>query len=171
MPIYMHIPGVNGDVTSKNHNNWIEIKSVTFHTKRNLNTQPGRIADREGSRPSVSEIEITKIMDKTSPLLFSESVTGNAKSQVEIHMCTTNDTITPFQALTLSNVVVSGYTMHPTTQDFVADKNTVDRSTYPTETIRLNFTKIETKFTPFDAKHKPQSPIPAGYDLETAAAA
>ena len=35
----------------------------------------------------------------------------------------------------------------------------------PIETIRLNFTKIEVKYTPYDDAHKPMSPMIASYDL------
>jgi len=39
---------------------------------------------------------------------------------------------------------------------------------YPIEKISLSLDKLEMKYTPFDEQHKPQSPIPAGYDLRQA---
>lgn len=162
MATYMKISGIDGDVTAKGHENWIHVDSLEFSTKRTLNTQPGRIADREGARPALSEITITKQMDKSSPLLFSESCVGKAKDEVKINLCTTGSEITPFMEYTLSNVIVSRYQIDSTSSG--------EASSHPREHISLSYDKVEMKFTPFDENNKPQSPIPAGYDLKQAAA-
>ena len=169
MSIYMQIQGIDGNVSAKGHQNWIELESAGFNTKRNLSTQPGNISNREGSRPIVSEVTITKRMDKTSPLLFNESVVGTAKPQVLIDLTTTGDSLTPYMQYTLSNVIVSGYTVNTDPATVDANGNVVKKD-YPTESVTLNFDKIEMKFTPFDQNHKPQSPIPSGYDLSQATA-
>jgi type VI secretion system secreted protein Hcp len=38
----------------------------------------------------------------------------------------------------------------------------------PSESISMNFTKIEYKYTPFDDQHKAGTPVPVTYDLATA---
>ena len=43
----------------------------------------------------------------------------------------------------------------------------VPRVMRPVEQINFNFTKIEVKYIPYDANHKPQSPVVASYDLAT----
>lgn len=163
MPSYMNIQNIEGDVTAKGHENWIEIKAIQFNTERQLNTQPGRIRDREGNRPYISEFIILKDMDNTSPLIFAESCVGKAKPQIKIHLCTTGDEITPYMEYVLSNVIISAYSIDSSDQN---DSN----SHYPNEIIRLNFDKVEMKYTPFDENHTPQTPIPAGYDLKQATA-
>jgi len=167
MAIYMKIKGIDGDVTAQGHENWIALKSLDFDVKRIISTDPGRIADREGTRPSLSEINLTKKTDKSSPLLFSEACVGKAKSEVKIHICQTGNSLSPYLELTLNNVIVSSYYFD------CNEFNTDDKkhSNYPVETVTLSYDKIEVRYTPYDSKNQAQSPIPAGYDLKQAVAA
>jgi len=167
MTTYMKIDGITGDVTAKGHENWIALQSMNFNVKRTLSATPGRLADREGTRPAISEITLMKRMDKTSPHLFIESCTGKAKN-VQIDICQSNNNeLTPYASFTLRNAIISGYdidTASVTQQSLQPDENH-----YPAETITLSFDQIEMKYTPFDEQNNPQSPIPAGYDLKQAA--
>ncbi len=95
MAVYMQIQGIDGDVTSKGHQKWIQLDSVEFNVKRTLSQEPGRMVDREGTRPAVSEISVQKTMDKTSPIIFTEACVGKAKGEIKIHLCTTSDSLTP----------------------------------------------------------------------------
>ncbi len=158
MTIYMRIKGIEGDVTAKNHEKWIQLDSLSFHVKRGISVQPGRSVDKEGSKPALSELTLSKVLDQTSPLLFSESCIGKAKDSVVIHLCTTSDTLSTYMEYTLSHVIVSGYSL-----------NHRDESS-PIETLNLSFDKIEMKYTPYGRDHQPKSPVPAGYDLTQACA-
>jgi type VI secretion system secreted protein Hcp len=158
----MKINDIEGNVSAKNYEKWIELNSIQWEIKRNINTKPGKVADRESSRPAVSEFTISKNMDKTTPALFTEACVGKAKNQVEIHLCQTGDNISPYMQYTLNNVIISNY--------FISYEETIEHANviYPQEIITLNFDKIEMKYIPYDEQHKAQSPIPAGYDLNTA---
>lgn len=166
MSIYMQIQGIDGNVTAEGLQNFIELESIDFSVKRRMHTQPGSIYDREGSRPTLSEITVKKRSDKTTPLLFGEATVGVAKSQVIIKFVNTGSALSEYMQLTLSNVLVSGFELY--------DEKSFDETAFlkqkPIETITLNFDKIEVKYTPYDEKHKAGSPIPAGYDLKTAKA-
>ena len=157
MATYMQIDGIPGDVTAKGHENWISISEIHFGTRRNLSTDPGRIADREGTRPNISEITINKKVDQSSPLLFSESCVGKAKPTVKLDVCQTGSALSPYLQYTLNNAIVSGYQVSTGGE-------------YPMESVCITFDKIEMKYTPYDEQNQPKSPIPAGYDLKTAAA-
>lgn len=165
MTIYMKIDSIDGDVTAKGYEKWIELSSIHFGVQRNINTKPGKVINRESTRPAIKEFAITKHMDKTSPLLFTESCVGKAKSQVEIHICHTGDDISPYMQYTLNNVLISDYFVEYKENEDNQEQSTND---HPQENITLNFDKIEMKFTPYDEQHNAQSPIPAGYDLNTA---
>lgn len=167
MAIYMQIQGINGNVTTKGYENWIELESFDFNVQRKLNTQPGRVSNREGSKPSVSEVEVNKRLDKSSSLLFGEATVGTAKPTVNIHFVTSGASPQPYLEYTLSNVIVSGHAVGHTRA--LANDGT-EQETYPLEKVNLNFDKIEMKVIPFDKDHKAQSPIPAGYDLNQAVA-
>ena len=160
MAIYMKIDGIDGHVTAKGYEKWIEVDSLNFGVSRNISTVPGNVTDRESTKPKVSEIIVSKQMCKASPNLFSEACVGKSKPNVKIHVCQTGgDSVSPYMEYTLSNVLLSNYQV-----------NGIERAEKvpPTENVNLNFDKIEMKYTPYDDKHNPQSPIPAGYDLSTA---
>ncbi len=159
MTIYMKINNIDGSVTAQGHEKWIEISSLRFNVSRNITTKSGSVSDRESTKPSISEIEIVKNMDKTSPHLFSDACVGKAKS-INIDVCRTGEKISAYIQYTLSNVIFSGYSAEIVTNQ--------EGSLSPTEKLKLNFDKIEMKFIPYDEKHNPGSPIPAGYDLISA---
>lgn len=168
---YMKITDISGDVTAKGHESWIALESLLFQSKRIIHTDPGRIADREGTRPTLSEITAIKKMDKSSPLLFSESCVGKAKPEIQIHLCQTASQLNPYVQITLNNVIVSGY--HLDTGYFDQSMQDIQQRkiNYPLETITLNFDKIEVKYIPYNEKNEAQSPIPAAYDLKEATSA
>ena len=171
--IYIKIPGITGDVTEGSHKQWIKLTKLNFSANRKLSAEPGHIANRESSRPSLSELALSKPMDSASSLLFGEACTGKSKSQVIIDCCKTGvKGLVTIAQFTLENVIVSGYQLDTdvliNSQDIEGNINTY---TGALEHIRLSFDKIEMKTIPYDAAGKQQTPIAYAYDLKTAAAA
>jgi type VI secretion system secreted protein Hcp len=172
MSIYLQVSEFEGGVTAEGLEKAIELHSFAFNVKRKMYTQPGAIYDREGSRPAISEITITKRVDRTTPLFFGEATVGLAKPKMIIKFVNTGSVLSEYLTITLYNVLVSGYSitdqgtlLHASPENVLA--SAVEK---PIETITLNFDKIEIKYTPYDEKHKAGSPIPAGYDLKGAKA-
>lgn len=152
MPIYMKIEGIDGDVTAEGHDKWIEVLSFHWVVSRNIGTPTGRAAERETAAPSISDVVVTKYMDKSSPHLFTEACVGKGK-KVEIHLCkTAADKLETYMEYTLTNALVSNYRVETSGER-------------PIESVGLNFTKVETKYIPWKPDHTADSPIPAGYDL------
>ena len=169
--MYLYVPGIEGNITVKGHEKWIQIQSLDFAASRSLNTQPGNASNREGSRPTLSEMVITKVMDSTSPLLFKESVVGTAKSAIKIELTTAVDNLSTYMQYTLSNAIISGYkvSQHPSHEKEQEGEHN-KKTQYPIEEISINFDKLEKRFTAYDANNQPQSPISTGYDLAQATA-
>lgn len=156
MAVYMQIDGIQGDVTTDGYKNWIEIETLNWGVSRDI---AAKKVDREASRPVITELTITKLMDKASPYIFSAACVDKAKKIVKIHFCQTGDKISPYMEITLSNALISNYTMQAISK---AGK------TEASEVVAVNFDKIEMKYTPYDEKHNPQAPIPVAYDLAAA---
>jgi len=159
MAIYMQVKGIDGNVTAKGHEKWIEIYDFSFSVDRAISTQPGNTADREAGDPDISEIEIKKLLDSTTPKLFGEATVGKSIEQVKIDFVKTGDSLTTYMEYTLTDVMFSTYSV------------SADGGNMPVENLSLNFAKIEMKFTPSDVKDAAQSAQSAGYDLTQAAAA
>ena len=154
MAVYLHYDGIDGEATHEDHKKWIDIGSVQFGIGRGISTPVGSAANREASQPSVSEIVVTKSMDSASPKLFTESATGSAGKTVKIDLVSTGSPGVTYAQYTLTNTLISGYSV----------SSGGDR---PSESISLNFTKIEYKLTPTDANNKEGTPVTVSYDLST----
>jgi type VI secretion system secreted protein Hcp len=156
MAIYMDYQGIKGSSTATGYSNLIVLNSFEFGVSRNITTTHGTAAAREASAPQLSQINVTKTMDKASPKLFAESVGGGLQNTVQIHFTTTTgNKVTEFLVYKLTNVGLSSYSVG------------VGADGMPVESLALNFAKIEMNFTGMgpDASG---SPAAVGYDLTLA---
>ncbi|TWF50071.1 Hcp family type VI secretion system effector [Neorhizobium alkalisoli] len=158
MPIYLQIDGIQGDATHEQHKKWMDIEAIHWNVARNMNTSAGSAANREASEPTISEVILTKVSDSSSTKLFQEACSGRTGKRTTIHLVTTGNPGDTYIEYNLTNTLIASYSI---------DSNG-DR---PIETIKLNFTKLEVKYTPFDENQAPQSPMIASYDLATTKAA
>lgn len=155
MPIYMQYDGVKGDVTAEGHEDWIELNSFQWGVGRGISSPTGASADRESSAPSVSEITVSKSSDVASAPLLNEALQGEGKT-VKIDFCKTDKGVLEvYMTYTLTNTMISGYSI----------SSGGDRAS---ESLSLNFTKVEYKLVGMKAAGEAASPYPVGYDLATA---
>ena len=153
MAIYMKYGSIAGPVTTDGFKDWIECNSFQWGVGRSLGTGARGSLSREHSEPTISEITVTKATDKASPKLFQEALYGKLDTKVTIKFTTTvKDKVETFLAYELENTGPSHYSLG-------------SGGDMPTETLSLNFTKIQMKFTPMEAGLS-GSPEQAGYDLE-----
>ena len=157
MPIYMKYDNlaVKGDVTEESHKDWVELNSFQWGVGRGISSPTGASADRESSAPSVSEITCTKDQDKATVKLLDAALQGEGKDVVIEFTKTDKGNLETYITFTLSNTMISGYSM----------SSGGDR---PSESLSLNFTKIEMKVVPLGAAGGTESPETVGYDIATA---
>jgi len=155
--MYMKIDGINGNVTAKGYENWISIESMHFGVNRSIHTPVGSNRNRESGIPSISALEITKLIDQSSTNILQQILKGTAIPTVQIDLCTTQSTHQPYLQYKLSNVLISNrHIYHEQGQH------------RPLEVLKLHFTHVEERFTPYSTQHRPQSPIISGYDIQKA---
>jgi len=160
MPIFLNYDGIPGDVTTTGHEKWIEITSWQFGVSRSMTTSSASSADREGSTPNVSEIIVTKVCDGASTNLLRAALgfgPGGEGKTVKIDFCKT-DVSNPeaYLQFELDNCLISGWTA----------SSGGDR---PTESVSLNFTKIQMNNIGMGAANATGQPDRATYDLSTQA--
>ena len=158
MPIYLQIDGIQGDATHETHTQWMDIDAIHWDVSRNMNTTAGSTANREASEPTISEMVLTKVSDSSSTKLFQEACSGKTGKLATIHLVTTGSPGDTYIEYKLTNTLIANYSV-----DTSGDR--------PTETVRLNFTKMEVKYIPYDEMNNPKSPMIASYDLTTTRAA
>lgn len=159
MAIYMNFNNKTpaGNVTAKGYESWIELESFNFGVGRAITMEAGAMSNRESTRPSLSEVTITKPLDAASGLLFKSSVTGDAGVPVEIHVVQTGaDSVEKFAVYKLEDVIISSYSTN------------ASAGGPPHESISLSFAKIEAELSHADKTNKNPKNMKVGYDLTTA---
>ncbi len=158
MPIYMKYGTVKGDVTADGHkgsDGWVEVNSFQWGVGRGISSPTGGSADRESSAPSVSEITVTKPMDVSSAPFLNEALQGEGVD-CQFDFCKTDKGVLEVYATyMLTNTMISGY-------------STSSGGDRPSESLSLNFTKVEFKLIGMKATNEADSPYPVTYDIALA---
>jgi type VI secretion system Hcp family effector len=155
MAIYMKIPHVTGNVTSKNHHGWVEITVFYFDVKRQINFTPNTQNNRTTGATRCSSLELLKPRDASSNVIMEAIAQAKSIPKIDIHCCTTGETIEPYEKYELSNVL------------FHSQKNRDNKHGGPSERVLLHYTNITRTYISRDANNQPQSPKTSGFDLET----
>lgn len=137
MALFMKFGDIKGSATEEHHKEWISINSFQFGVGRGISSPTGASADREASLPSVSEIVVTKEQDASSGPLFNQALGLADSVDVTIDFISTGKEDTPYLQYLLTDVLISGFS-----QSSGGDR--------PSESLSLNFTKIEMKIAGSD---------------------
>jgi len=157
MAIYLNWSSgaIKGDATQGKHTDWISINSFQWGVGRGISTPTGSSQNREASEPSVSEVVVTKDLDSASLLLLQEATTGKDGVLVEVDFCTTDNEGSPYLVVKLENTLISGF-------------STSSGGDRPSESLTLNFTKIDVQETGGNLKNGAGNPVKVSYDIAKA---
>ena len=158
MAIYMKYGHIDGGVYTKGYEKWIELRSFHMGVARTIGTAARGLESREASEPQITEITVTKLLDRASPDLYMEAVAGDLSATVKFSFTTTSHGkdgggVRPYLEYEFHNCGLSGYALSSGEEG------------HPTETLSMNFTRIRKKYIPLDAKLG-GSPRSVGYDLD-----
>ena len=147
---YLKIDSIPGEVTQVGREGWIKLSTASWGTIRSISSAGGG-GIRETSAPTLSEVTVTKQIDKASSRLFLAAVVGTA-STTPIRIELVDDaTGYIYYRLTLEGVLISSQNCNAVTGTNKAE-----------ETISMNFTKI--KCESFDSRGAVVHA--AGYDVK-----
>ncbi len=158
MPIYLKYGKVDGAVTNKSYQKWIEVDSFTWGVSVAVQTTSGNTTNRQGSgKVTPADFVITKSLDDASIQLKKDCVQGVVTDPVEIAVVAMagEDLADEYEHYTFSNVLVSSFS------------TSGGGDGKPHEQFSFNFTKFQNKQQIRDAKNVARQII-AGYDFETA---
>lgn len=157
MAIYIEYEGIKGNVTAEGYKDHISASSIQFGVGRGISMEPGKLSNREATKPTISEITLTKTADTSATAFFKEAVTGAAGKKVTIKFVQTgSDKVVEFMTYTLEDCLVSGYSISS------------DSESDPVESISLSFAKVMVNYNDFDKSNKSANPQRVGYDLAAA---
>ena len=156
MAIYLKYDKIKGNVTAEGFKEWIELGSFQFGVGRGIGSPHGSEGVRESSQPSLSEVSITKSLDKASNDLLAAALHGKPV-KAEIVFTRTKSGgggVEEFLRYELTNTMTSGYSI----------SSGGDR---PSESLSLNFTKVMVKNSVAKVDNAGE-PVSMTYDLSTA---
>jgi|SRR6516162_1483268 type VI secretion system secreted protein Hcp len=150
MAIYMKYGSIKGPVTTDGFKDWIELNSFQWGAGRAIGSATGHSNSREHSSPSFSEVTVRKRTDLSSPELFLEAVAGKLDNKVTLKFTTTTKgKVETFLTYELTDCGLSGCAL-------------TSEGDMPTESLRLNYTKITETFADPATGGSPKT---VGYDL------
>ena len=155
MAIYMQYKGIDGDATQSGFTDWIKVESFQFGVGRGITTQTGAAANREAHEPSVSEITVTKLLDKASGPLLQNVCTEKKGQDCKIAFVTTGDPGEKYLEYTLTNTLISGLSVSSSGER-------------PIESVALNFTKLEIEAKMLNSDNTAAGPFKFAYDIAQA---
>ncbi len=113
---YLLVPDVAGESQRSDHEDEIDVHAISWGISQGAAAQMGR--GRSKARASVSTLTVSKYYDASSPYLalacmqgksFDEIVLSVRKDSGEAHL--------DYLVITMTNVIVSDYTILPTPED------------------------------------------------------
>ena len=154
MAIYLHYEGIEGQATHQEHSKWIDIGSVQWGIGRGI--LDSHRVDRQSRSERAKHQRDHHHKDDGQFLAQDLHGIGDGRKgkTVKIHFVSTGSPGETYVEYTLTNTLISGYSI----------SSGGDR---PTESLSLNFTKIEYKLTPAGTANDDLTPVIVSYDLST----
>lgn len=160
MSIYLKFGDVKGNVTADGYKDQIAVMSVHFGVSRNVSMEAGNLSNRESTKPSMSEITITKLADNSVTAIFKEALTGSKGQDAKLSFVRTGtDKVEEYMTYELKNCIVSSYSISAQGEE------------EPVENISLSFSEILVSYKDHDASNKSGNPQRVSYNLKDAKAA
>ncbi|HET6264348.1 MAG TPA: type VI secretion system tube protein Hcp [Usitatibacter sp.] len=148
--MFLKLDGIQGEATAKGHEKEIEVFSFSWGMARTVQVMGARGAN--AGRPCVSEMNLMKRMDKTTPLLMANVMSGMVIPKGKLTLRKAGGDIPlDFMVIELTSVLVSS----------VQESGSSGGDDTPMESISVHFTSAKATYTPQGPDGKPGSPVPA----------
>jgi type VI secretion system secreted protein Hcp len=157
---FLQIDGVPGESQDDKHKDWIELESYGHQMTQPVSSTRSSAGGAATGRTQHGDFTVTKFIDKASPKLYEAVSNGKHFSKAKIEVCRAGGAQLKFMEIALEEVMISNVQVNSTGQQ----NNNGD--VLPTETVHLNYGKIEWTYT--QQKRKDGSGgghVTAKYDL------
>jgi type VI secretion system secreted protein Hcp len=148
---YLKLDGVSGESQDANHPGWIEVLAYSFGVSPG---STGGGSRGSASNVSFSDLQIIKVLDKSSPILLVDEASAKIISTGTLELVRPDGQV--FMDYKLANVIVSSVQELGSGSDRTTD-----------EQITLRFSKIEWDYTPYDATGQAGTTVTTSWDRLT----
>jgi len=150
-PAFMKLGDIKGEATDADYRDTIEIQSFSLGAS-NPATATG------GGRVSFSDLSLVKKLDASSPLLYLNAAKGQVIPTATLHLTrSTEGGQEEYYMITMTDVLVTSVQ---------SGGSAGGSGPLPTESISLNYTKIEFTYWPQSATGGLGEPIRTGWDIK-----
>ena len=140
---FLHLEGIDGESTDAMHPGTIEVFSFNFGCE---NPPPASVPNPTGS-VKFTGLEVSASVSKASPKLFLACATGVHIRKAVLFVRKAGTTQDYIQ-ITMEDVLVSSWSTSASDGSGIPAASGGDK---PTESLSINFTKIEYKYIPYDS--------------------
>lgn len=130
---YIKIGGIKGESTDKQHFGWIEILCYDFSIAQRVSKTASSAGGAGAERGDFSEFTITKLLDKSSPLLALACAQGRHIDTIVIELCRADKV--KYMTYRLTNCIISSVSTHGEDGEF------------PEEDVAFNVGRFEMSYT------------------------
>jgi type VI secretion system secreted protein Hcp len=139
---YLQIEGVPGESLNDKHKDWIELVSYSHEMTQSVSSTRGSAGGASTGRSQHGDFVVVKYVDKSSPKLYEAVSSGKPFAKVKLEVCRAGGSQVVFMAVTMEEVLISRVSLDP-----ASDKQNSNGDVLPTETVHLNYGKIEWTYT------------------------
>jgi type VI secretion system secreted protein Hcp len=151
---YIKFDGIEGESSDSKHIGWIEITSCDMEINQTISTTASSAGGAGAERADFSDLSFTKLLDKSSPMLAVACADGTHFNTATIELCRSGTEKIKFMEIKLTNSFISSLALS-------ADGD------FPSETVTLNYGKIEWKYTQQNRRGGiAAGNVAAGWDLQ-----
>lgn len=149
---FLKIDGIEGESTDSMHKGQIDVLSFSWGASNSGSSSTG--GGGGAGKVQFQDIHFTTKMNKASPKLMLACATGEHIKEVILTGQLTGKRGQQFLEIKMTDVLVSSYQSGGSSGDL------------PTESISLNFAKIEFKYFPMNRDGTLGEPVTGGWDLK-----
>ena len=136
--IFLKLDGIEGESTHKDHKGEIEVLSWSFGLTRPIANGPGM--SRAASKMCASDIAVMKILDKSTPAIITNMVTGKAIPKGTLTFVQSgSESPQPYLTIELTSILVSSYQASGSGET-------------PVDSVSLHFGTAKMSYKPMDSK-------------------
>lgn len=158
--IYLKIEGIPGDCEKDGHKDEIELQSFSFGVTNHGSFHKGGMGGGSG-KASISDITVTKEVDKASPMLFQACATGMHIKEATIYS----------QKAGGKNAPVTYYTIKMTDLLVSSHQNSGSGGSDAIfENVTMNFARLDFEYTGQTETGGKGAPVKAFFDVRKAQA-
>jgi type VI secretion system secreted protein Hcp len=151
---FLKLTAIDGESKDFKHKNEIDVESWSW-SETNMGTHAHGGGGGAG-KVQMNDFHFVMRHNKASPKLLLACATGEHIAEAKLTCRKAGGKQEEFLLVTMKDVLVSSYSTGGSAHGEVL----------PMDQISINFSKIESKYSPQDEKGKLGSPVIAGYDLK-----